>query len=177
MEDTREHKKTDGILEGEARRRFMRAVLADLRALEQMLALSSEPAMVSVMHRFTPSPPRRTGSETRRSRPERAGAPPPSGRADECRPESARFQSRHLSVNRRGQCLRTGQSHSVAQPSHLDTPKSCRCASIPGRQTARQRSISRSIHRPAPAHLARAVTPNARGIGPLRAGRHFHRAI
>ncbi|TMA17657.1 MAG: hypothetical protein E6J84_07300 [Deltaproteobacteria bacterium] len=37
MEDTREHKKTDGLLEGEARRRFMRAVLADLRALEQML--------------------------------------------------------------------------------------------------------------------------------------------
>ncbi|HWE25310.1 MAG TPA: CBS domain-containing protein [Myxococcales bacterium] len=38
MEDTREHKKTDGLLEGEARRRFMRAVLADLRALEEMLA-------------------------------------------------------------------------------------------------------------------------------------------
>ena len=38
MEDTREHKRTDGVLEGEARRRFMRAVLADLRALEQMLA-------------------------------------------------------------------------------------------------------------------------------------------
>jgi CBS domain-containing protein len=37
MEDTREHKKTDGLLEGDARRRFMRAVLADLRALEQML--------------------------------------------------------------------------------------------------------------------------------------------
>ena len=37
MDDTREHKKTDGLLEGEARRRFMRAVLADLRALEQML--------------------------------------------------------------------------------------------------------------------------------------------
>jgi CBS domain-containing protein len=37
MEDTREHKKTDGILEGDARRRFMRSVLADLRALEQML--------------------------------------------------------------------------------------------------------------------------------------------
>ena len=38
MEDTRDHKKTDGTLEGDARRRFMRAVLADLRALEQMLA-------------------------------------------------------------------------------------------------------------------------------------------
>src|SRR5207237_9225014 len=38
MEDTREHKKTQGLLEGDARRRFLRAVLADLRALEQMLA-------------------------------------------------------------------------------------------------------------------------------------------
>src|SRR4051812_3976352 len=41
MEDTREHKKTDGLLEGDARRRFMRAVLADLRALEQMLEASA----------------------------------------------------------------------------------------------------------------------------------------
>src|SRR5258705_11534879 len=37
MEDTREHKKTDGLLEGDARRKFTRAVLADLRALEQIL--------------------------------------------------------------------------------------------------------------------------------------------
>src|SRR5471032_1524033 len=37
MDDTHEHKKTDGVLEGDARRRFMRAVLADLRALEEML--------------------------------------------------------------------------------------------------------------------------------------------
>ena len=41
MEDTRDHKKTDGILEGDARRRFMRSVLADLRALEQMLDAGS----------------------------------------------------------------------------------------------------------------------------------------
>src|SRR5207237_1809599 len=38
MEDTREDKTTDGLLEADARRRFLRAVLADLRALEQMLA-------------------------------------------------------------------------------------------------------------------------------------------
>jgi CBS domain-containing protein/gamma-glutamylcysteine synthetase len=38
MEDTREHKKTDGELSGESRRRFMRALLTDLRALERMLA-------------------------------------------------------------------------------------------------------------------------------------------
>jgi len=37
MEDTRGHKKVEGELEGEARRRFTRAVLADLRALEQMI--------------------------------------------------------------------------------------------------------------------------------------------
>lgn len=36
MEDTREHKKTDGELVGEERRRFVRAVLSDLRALERM---------------------------------------------------------------------------------------------------------------------------------------------
>jgi CBS domain-containing protein len=36
MEDTREHKKTDGELSGEERRRFMQAILSDLRALEQM---------------------------------------------------------------------------------------------------------------------------------------------
>lgn len=38
MEDTREHKATTGELEGEERRRFMRALLSDLRALERMLA-------------------------------------------------------------------------------------------------------------------------------------------
>jgi CBS domain-containing protein len=38
MEDTREHKTTTGELEGEERRRFMRALLSDLRALERMLA-------------------------------------------------------------------------------------------------------------------------------------------
>ena len=37
MEDTREHKKTDGALAGDARRKFMRAVLHDLRALERIL--------------------------------------------------------------------------------------------------------------------------------------------
>ena len=36
MDDTRDHKKTDGALAGEDRRRFMRAVLNDLRALERM---------------------------------------------------------------------------------------------------------------------------------------------
>jgi len=36
MEDTRDHKKTDGGLSGEERRRFMRSVLRDLRALERM---------------------------------------------------------------------------------------------------------------------------------------------
>jgi len=38
MEDTREHKTTTGELEGEARRRFTKALLSDLRALERMLA-------------------------------------------------------------------------------------------------------------------------------------------
>ena len=38
MEDTRDHKKVEGELEGEARRQFTRALLSDLRALEQMLA-------------------------------------------------------------------------------------------------------------------------------------------
>ncbi len=37
MEDTREHKKVQGELEGEGRRRFTRALLTDLRALERML--------------------------------------------------------------------------------------------------------------------------------------------
>ena len=37
MEDTRGHKKVDGQLEGEARRQFTRALLADLRALERMI--------------------------------------------------------------------------------------------------------------------------------------------
>jgi CBS domain-containing protein len=37
MEDTREHKKTDGALVGDARRKFMRAVLNDLRALERII--------------------------------------------------------------------------------------------------------------------------------------------
>ncbi len=37
MEDTREHKKTDGALVGDARRKFMRAVLHDLRALERII--------------------------------------------------------------------------------------------------------------------------------------------
>ena len=66
MEDTREHKKTDGILEGEARRRFMRAVLADLRALEQMLAagafergvtrIGAEQELFIVDHAYHPAP-------------------------------------------------------------------------------------------------------------------------
>ncbi len=38
MADTRAHKHIDGELEGEARRKFMRALLTDLRALEKMLA-------------------------------------------------------------------------------------------------------------------------------------------
>jgi hypothetical protein len=38
MDDTREHKKTDGELTGEERRVFMRALLSDLRALERMHA-------------------------------------------------------------------------------------------------------------------------------------------
>ncbi|MCS6857977.1 MAG: glutamate-cysteine ligase family protein, partial [Sandaracinaceae bacterium] len=37
VEDTREHKKVEGELEGEERRRFTRAILTDLRALERML--------------------------------------------------------------------------------------------------------------------------------------------
>lgn len=37
MEDTRDHKKVEGELEGEARRQFTRALLGDLRALERML--------------------------------------------------------------------------------------------------------------------------------------------
>ena len=38
MEDTRDHKTTTGALEGADRRRFVRALLGDLRALERMLA-------------------------------------------------------------------------------------------------------------------------------------------
>jgi CBS domain-containing protein len=38
MDDTREHKVTTGELTGDERRRFMRALLTDLRALERMLA-------------------------------------------------------------------------------------------------------------------------------------------
>src|SRR5438067_6497411 len=66
MEDTREHKKTDGLLEGDARRRFMRAVLADLRALEQMLAsdafergvvrIGAEQELFLVDHGYHPAP-------------------------------------------------------------------------------------------------------------------------
>ena len=37
MEDTRDHKKTSGAIEGDERRKFMRAVLNDLRALERMI--------------------------------------------------------------------------------------------------------------------------------------------
>ena len=37
MDDTRAHKKTQGELSGEDRRRFMRAVLGDLRAMDRML--------------------------------------------------------------------------------------------------------------------------------------------
>ncbi len=37
MEDTRDHKKVEGELAGEERRRFTRAILTDLRALERML--------------------------------------------------------------------------------------------------------------------------------------------
>src|SRR5205085_5963818 len=38
MEDTHEHKKTTGELTSAERRRFMRSLLADLRAVERMLA-------------------------------------------------------------------------------------------------------------------------------------------
>src|SRR5262245_11315941 len=38
MEDTHEHKQTTGELTGTERRRFMRALLTDLRAVERMLA-------------------------------------------------------------------------------------------------------------------------------------------
>ena len=38
MDETREHKKTQGKLSGEERRRFMRAVLTDLRAMDRMHA-------------------------------------------------------------------------------------------------------------------------------------------
>src|SRR5262245_60393680 len=38
MEDTREHKTTTGELSSSDRRRFMRALLGDLRAVERMLA-------------------------------------------------------------------------------------------------------------------------------------------
>ena len=38
MEDTRDHKTTTGALEGDERRRFMRTLLTELRALERMLA-------------------------------------------------------------------------------------------------------------------------------------------
>src|SRR5687767_11453407 len=38
MKTTRDHKETDGTLEGERQRAFMTAVLADVRALERMLA-------------------------------------------------------------------------------------------------------------------------------------------
>ena len=38
MDDTHEHKRTDGELSGEERRRFMRAVLTDIQALERMQA-------------------------------------------------------------------------------------------------------------------------------------------
>jgi CBS domain-containing protein len=38
MEDTRDHKKVEGELQGVDRRRFTRAILADLRALERMLS-------------------------------------------------------------------------------------------------------------------------------------------
>ena len=38
MEDTREHKTTTGELSGDERRKFMRALLVELRALERMLA-------------------------------------------------------------------------------------------------------------------------------------------
>lgn len=37
MDDTHEHKVVAGVLEGDERRRYMRAVLGDLRALERML--------------------------------------------------------------------------------------------------------------------------------------------
>ncbi|HEY8430702.1 MAG TPA: CBS domain-containing protein [Sandaracinaceae bacterium] len=39
MGETRDHKKVEGELEGESRRRFTHAVLTDLRALERMIAL------------------------------------------------------------------------------------------------------------------------------------------
>lgn len=66
MEDTRDHKKVEGELAGEDRRRFTRAILADLRALERMLAenmlesgvgrIGAEQEMFLVDRAFNPSP-------------------------------------------------------------------------------------------------------------------------
>jgi CBS domain-containing protein len=65
-DNTHEHKKTQGVLEGDARRLFMRAVLADLRALERMLVndqfekgvvrIGAEQELFLVDHSFHPSP-------------------------------------------------------------------------------------------------------------------------
>ncbi len=66
MSDTREHKKVEGELEGESRRRFTQAVLSDLRALERMLAsgmfetgeprIGAEQELFLVDHEYHPAP-------------------------------------------------------------------------------------------------------------------------
>src|SRR5256885_10906589 len=66
IDNTHEHKQTSGGLEGTARRAFMRAVLHDLRALEQMVAenafergvsrIGAEQEMFLVDGAYHPSP-------------------------------------------------------------------------------------------------------------------------
>ncbi len=66
MSDTREHKKVEGELEGESRRRFTQAVLTDLRALERMIAtdmfevgeprIGAEQVLFLVDHEYHPAP-------------------------------------------------------------------------------------------------------------------------
>lgn len=66
MSDTREHKKVEGELEGESRRRFTQALLTDLRALERMLGsgmfevgeprIGAEQELFLVDHEYHPAP-------------------------------------------------------------------------------------------------------------------------
>ena len=66
MTETRTHKQVDAETEGESRRQFMRAILADLRALERMLAegrfetgvrrIGAEQEMFLVDRSFNPAP-------------------------------------------------------------------------------------------------------------------------
>ena len=66
MKDTREHKEVDPDFDGESRRTFMRAILADLRALERMLKegrfetgvrrIGAEQEMFLVDRSYSPAP-------------------------------------------------------------------------------------------------------------------------